>query len=76
MDKVDKSKRELNETVEIVEEYIGDEEEKEESQEDNFKEKIRETEYDYKLTFKYRDFLNLILNKGPMKIEEGKNSYG
>ena len=72
MDKVDKSKRELNETVEIVEKYIGDEEEKEESQEDNFKEKIRETEYDYKLTFKYRDFLNLILNKGPMKIEEGK----
>lgn len=72
MDKVEASKKELNETVEIVKEYIGDEEDKEEPQKENVKNEVLEVEHDGKVEFKYGEFLNLILDTGTMEIEEGK----
>jgi TM2 domain-containing membrane protein YozV len=72
MDKVEVSKKELNETVEIVKEYIGDEEDKEELQKENLKNEVLEAEHDEKVEFKYGEFLNLILDTGTMEIEEGK----
>jgi hypothetical protein len=72
MDKVEVSKRELNETVEIVKEYIGDEEENEEFHENNFQEEIVIDKCDDKPKIKHEDFLNLILDKGSIEVEEGK----
>lgn len=72
MDKVEVSKKELNETVEIVKEYIGNEEDKEEPQNENFKDEELEVEHDEKVELKYGEFLNLILDIGSIKIEEGK----
>lgn len=72
MDKVEESKEELNETVEILKEYIGDEEDNEELEEEDFKEKNLKEEYNDKLEFKYEDFLKLILNMGSIGVEKGK----
>ncbi|MBU5427677.1 NINE protein [Tissierella pigra] len=72
MNKVELSKKELTETVNIVQEYIGENEDKIiETENKNPIEKIVE-EIDDKLDFKYGEFLNLILNIGAMKIEDGK----
>lgn len=72
MNKVEISKQELNKTVEIVKQYIGDEEEKEEPQEDKIKDEMVEGQYAKQLKFKHGEFLNLILNLGSMEIEKGK----
>lgn len=72
MDKVEVSKRELNETVEIVKEYIGDEEENEEFHDNNFDKEIVIDKCDDKPKIKHGDFLNLILDKGSIEVEEGK----
>ena len=72
MDKVEISKRELSKTVEIVKEYIGDEEENEELHENNFREEIVIDKCDDKPKIKHGGFLNLILDKGSIEVEEGK----
>ncbi|MCB2285731.1 NINE protein [Clostridium algidicarnis] len=69
MDKVKDSKKELNETVDIIKEYIGDEEE---AQKIDVVEKIIEGKDDEKLEFKYAEFLKLVLDKGSINVEEGK----
>jgi hypothetical protein len=72
MDKVEVSKRELSETVEIVKEYIGDEGENKEFHENNFEKEIVIDKCDDKPKIKHEDFLNLILDKGSIEVEEGK----
>lgn len=67
MGKVKESKEELNETVEIVKQYIGDGKEDEEFEKgENLEEENDELE------FTHDDFLKLILNKGVLDIEKGK----
>lgn len=72
MDKVKKSKKELNETVEIVKEYIGDKEDDEKLEYEDSKEKILKEECDDKLKLEYEDFLKLILDMGYIDVEKGK----
>lgn len=72
MAKVKESKEELNETVEIVKDYIGDEEGNEELEKEDFKEEIVKEKRDDKLEFKHGHFLKLIIDKGYMDIEKGK----
>lgn len=67
MEKVEGSKEELNETVDIINEYIGDKEDKV----DVKKEIIKEKEDD-KLAFKYEKFLKLLLDLGFINVEKGK----
>lgn len=69
MNKVEVTKKELNETVNIVKEYIGEDDEEvivvaqdEAIVENN----------DDKSDFKYSEFLNKILDSGSMDIEDGK----
>lgn len=69
MDKVKDSKKELNETVDIIKEYIGDEEE---DPKIDVVEEIIERKDDDKLEFKYAEFLKLVLDKGFINVEEGK----
>lgn len=72
MDKVKISKKELDETVEIVKEYIGNEEDKEESQKKEVKEEVLEAENNEKIGLKYGEFINLMLDVGAIELEEGK----
>ncbi len=71
MEKVEVSKQELNETVEIVKEYIG-----EETNIDKKVETIKEEAVipasDIRTEFKHGEFLKLVLDHGFISIEEGK----
>lgn len=70
MDKVQVSKKELSETVNILKEYIG-EDDKEVVKKECLKEEVIEKK-DTKAVFKYGEFLGLILEKGSVGIEHGK----
>jgi len=71
MDKVILSKKELNKTVEIVKEYIGEEEIHEVLEDNNSPEEIIESEADDSLEVEYKKFISLMLDKGSINIEEG-----